>query len=344
MKLEKVEQWSDQGKEIALATVIRTWGSSPRPVGSRMAITSQGEITGSVSGGCVESAVLEVGHQVIKDGLPQKTHFGIADETAWDVGLACGGELDVFVKPFEKKDVVLWKKAEEIEGGFCRVMIVNGPQSMLGRETLITAKGERVGPDLEIGGDNEIRTLASAAIQKKESDLVEVSQPDQNQTMQIFLHVRLPRPTLVAVGGVHIAIPLMKMAKALNYHTVVIDPRKLFATPDRFPDVDLLMTSWPREAFDTFEVDEYTAIAMLTHDPKIDDPALQIALTSDAFYVGALGSQKTQADRRQRLLASGLREENLNRLHAPIGLDLGGRDPEEIAIAVMAEIVKVLNV
>ncbi len=308
-----------------------------------MAVTSRGEITGSVSGGCVESAVLEVGRKVIEHGFPQNTHFGIADETAWDVGLACGGELDVFVKPIEKGDVALWKKAEEIEGAFCRVMIVDGPDNLVGRETLITAEGDVLGPDLNIDGAHQIRARAMEAIHGKESHLLEIPHPGHGKDMDCFFHVHLPRPTVVAVGGVHIAIPMMEMAKALKYRTVVIDPRKLFATPERFPDVDQLLTSWPRDAFDTFQVDEYTAVAMLTHDPKIDDPALQIALTSDAFYVGALGSQKTQAERRKRLLASGLGEEDVDRLHAPIGLDLGGRDPEEIAIAVMAEIVQVLN-
>ena len=343
MELEKVSYWAEQGREIALATVIRTWGSSPRPVGSRMAITSQGEITGSVSGGCVESAVLDLGREVIKEGLPQKTHFGIADETAWDVGLACGGELDVFIKPVEKRDLVLWKRVDEVESAFCRVMIVDGPDNVVGRETVITASGDVVGPDLDVEGEKEIRHRALQAIREKESALEEIPHPTHDQELICFFHVHLPRPTVVAVGGVHIAIPMMKMAKALKYRTVVIDPRKLFATPERFPDVDQLLTSWPTQAFDAIQVDEYTAVAMLTHDPKIDDPALQIALTSDAFYVGALGSQKTQADRRERLLASGLREQYLGRLHAPIGLDLGGRDPEEIAIAVMAEIVQVLN-
>lgn len=343
MELEKVSHWAEMGREIALATVIRTWGSSPRPVGSRMAITSQGEITGSVSGGCVESAVLELGQKVIEEGVPQKTHFGIADETAWEVGLACGGELDVFIKPLEERDLSLLKEAGRVEGAFCQVMIVDGPENLMGRETVINASGEVVGPVLDAGKEKEIRKRAVQAIREKESILEEIQYPTRDQDIHCFFHVHLPRPTVVAVGGVHIAIPMMKMAKALRYRTAVIDPRKLFATPARFPDVDQLLTSWPTKAFEAIQIDEYTAVAMLTHDPKIDDPALQIALTSDAFYVGALGSQKTQADRRERLLASGLREEQLDRLHAPIGLDLGGRDPEEIAIAVMAEIVHVLN-
>lgn len=344
MKLnKKAKSWIEQGRNLALATVIKTWGSSPRPEGSQMLITEEGEIAGSVSGGCVEGAVVEAGFQALEDGTPRRLHFGVKDETAWEVGLACGGELDVFVMPMDADDVEGWIRANEMQGAICSVMVIDGPEALLGRVMHVSAAGEVRGAWGK-AVDEEVIERAQQRIKAKESGMDDL--PGEGlgtETLLCFFHVDLPQPTLVAVGGVHIAIPLMEMAKAMNYRTVVVDPRKLFATQDRFPEVDLLLPDWPEEAFREFKIDSYTAIAMLTHDPKIDDPALRLALNSRAFYIGALGSQKTQRDRRRRLIESGVREALIDKLHAPIGLDLGGRAPQEIAVAVMAEIVQELN-
>lgn len=338
--LEQIIAWREEGQEIALATVIRTWGSSPRPVGSSMVITSEGEMAGSVSGGCVESAVVESAFQVLENGASQLLHFGVADETAWEVGLACGGEIDVFIRPLAGQ-LQSWQRVEDHSGSFCSMMAIGGPETMVGREWILLQGGKLLGG---MGGGHLEQMLMDRAqemLRKGETGVVEIPLPDRDPgALRVFMNVHLPQPRLVAVGGVHIAIPLMSIAKAVNYRTVVVDPRKLFATPERFPEVDMLLQSWPEQAFEEIQIDQYTAVAMLTHDPKIDDPALQIALHSDAFYVGALGSTKTQADRRERLLASGVREEVLDRMHAPIGLDLGGGAAEEIALAVMAEVVR----
>jgi xanthine dehydrogenase accessory factor len=162
---------------------------------------------------------------------------------------------------------------------------------------------------------------------------------DLDETTELFLEVILPPPTLIAVGGVHITIALMALAKTLGYRTVVVDPRSAFGNVERFPNVDQLIQAWPDEAFEQVSITRSTAVAMLTHDPKLDDPALKIALASQAFYVGALGSHNTQAKRRQRLLDEGVSEAQLDHLHGPIGLDIEARTPEEIAVSIMAEIV-----
>ncbi len=335
--LPDISTWADQGKSIALATVIQTWGSSPRAVGANMALTSDGGISGSVSGGCVEGAVLEAGIEVLKNSQPRLLHFGVADETAWDVGLSCGGTIEVFVRPL---DIDIYKNlTKEINQGkpVASVMIIRAPESVLGQEMLVLEESGSVGtfgPDL----DTKALHYAQSALEEGKSLRVEI-----DESIELFINVVKPSPTLIMVGGVHIAIPLASLAKTLGYRTIVVDPRKMFGSQERFPHVDQLIQAWPDKAFEEVVLTSSTAIAMLTHDPKIDDPALKAALDSPVFYIGALGSRKTHAKRRQRLIEAGISEEQLDRLHAPIGLDLGGRSPEEIALAVMAEIVKTRN-
>jgi xanthine dehydrogenase accessory factor len=335
--LSDLDNWRAEDKSIALATVIQTWGSSPRRAGAKMALTPDGKITGSVSGGCVEGAVFEAGVEVLKSNTPQLLHFGVADETAWEVGLACGGSIDIFVKPldtnfFRSLRSVLINESPAVIG-----TVVRGPDQLLGREMLLLDDGDVTGT-ISNELDERVLNLANEALSNGASRRVML-----NEAVEIFLEVILPPPTLIAVGGVHITIALMALAKTLGYRTVVIDPRSAFGSAERFPNVDQLIQAWPQEAFQQVPLTRSTAVAMLTHDPKLDDPALKIALPGPAFYVGALGSKTTQAKRRQRLLDEGLTEAQLNRLHGPIGLEIGAGTPEEIAMSIMAEIVAVRN-
>jgi len=336
--LPDLDNWrADNNQSIALATVIQTWGSSPRRAGAKMAITPDGKITGSVSGGCVEGAVFESGVEVLKTGHPQLLHFGVADETAWEVGLACGGSIDIFVKPL---DVRFFKSLRSIlmeEQTAVIVTVVRGSDELLGREILLRDNGDVTGT---ISNELDAQVLQEARVTLSNGKSQRLM---LNESIEIFLEVILPPPTLIVVGGVHITIALMALAKTLGYRTVVIDPRSAFGSEARFPHVDQLIQLWPDEAFQQIPPNRSTAIAMLTHDPKLDDPALKIALPSSAFYVGALGSKTTQAKRRQRLLDDGLTEAQLNRLHGPIGLEIGAGTPEEIAMSIMAEIVSARN-
>ena len=336
--LPDLEKWSAQDRKIALATVIQTWGSSPRRVGAKMALTPEGKITGSVSGGCVEGAVYETGLEVLKSKHPQLLHFGVADETAWEVGLACGGSIDVFVRPLDAQLYESLHSLLEEERSAVLVTVVRGPEQLLGSEILVRDDGYITGALASQIFDRQTLDFARETLAQGESRRAML-----NEAVEVFMEVILPPPTLIAVGGVHITIALMALAKTLGYRTVVIDPRGAFGNEERFPNVDQLIQLWPEEAFQQIPITRSTAVAMLTHDPKLDDPALKIALPSTAFYVGALGSKTTQAKRRQRLLDAGLTEGQLNRLHGPIGLDIGAGAPEEIAVSIMAEIVAARN-
>lgn len=333
--LDDLTRWSEQGTDIALATVVQTWGSSPRQEGAKMAINARGEITGSVSGGCVESAVAEAGQQVLESGLPQLLHFGVADETAWSVGLACGGSVDVFVERMDLKQFNFLRELLLNEEPAASVTIVSGPESVVGRKLTLNMRdpSARFG-SLNSGSDDQSVELA---MQVAEPSLQELAA----DRVTAFVDIMPPPPTLVVVGGNQIAITLSKLAKTLDMRTVIVDPRRAFATEERFPEVDELLQVWPSEAFERVPLTASTAVVMLTHDPKIDQPALELALTSEAYYVGALGSRKTQAKRREALKERGLSEADLDRLHGPVGLELGADTPDEIALSIIAEIVTV---
>jgi xanthine dehydrogenase accessory factor len=292
-----------------------------------MALTKDARIAGSVSGGCVEAAVVEEGLEVLETGTPKLLRFGIADDTAWNVGLTCGGSIEIFV---EKLDEALFQGLSDSvdkRRPLARAVVIQG--TGLGRSVLVR------------DGATATTVTEAAALRA-----LERGQPDvitAEDGAEIFLDVELPAPTLVMVGGVHISIALTAMAKSLGYRTIVIDPRGVFGSEERFPHADELVQEWSDEGLAAVGLDRSSAVATLTHDPKIDDPALLVALRSPAFFVGALGSRKTQEKRRKRLLDRGLTEAELSRLFAPVGLDIGARSPEEIALSVMAQIVAVRN-
>jgi xanthine dehydrogenase accessory factor len=333
--LRDVDLWQEERKPIALATVVQAWGSSPRRAGAKMAITSGGNVTGSVSGGCVENAVVEAALDALRTNQPRLLHFGVADETAWGVGLACGGSIDVFVKPLDSEFLQSLRSALIDEQDAIAVTVIRGPQEVLGREMLVR-EGRGVVGTLSDDWDEAVLKLAAETLLQGTSRRAFL-----HESLEVFLEVVSAPPTLIAVGGVHIAVALVSLAKTLGYRTIIIDPRRAWGNADRFPNVDQLVQAWPEDAFRQMRVTRSTAIVMLTHDPKLDDPSLKIALSSPAFYVGALGSRSTQAKRRERLLDDGMTESQLTRLHAPIGLDIGAESPEEIALSIMAQVVEV---
>jgi xanthine dehydrogenase accessory factor len=336
--LTDLERWIKQGKAVAIGTVIQTWGSAPRGVGAKMGVSNEGEISGSVSGGCVEGAVVEAGMEVLHTDTPQLLHFGVADETAWEVGLACGGTIDVFVNRIDLAWYEPLTSAIHEENTVATATIIQGESAQLGRTLVLNEDGTHHG-SLGDGLDEATLEAAREGIASGKSGRITIQHSQEGKEVDIFLDVILPSPVLVIIGGAHISIALANLAKILGFRTIIVDPRRSFGNQARFPDVDQLIQSWPDQALAEIELNRSTAVATLTHDPKLDDPALMVALTSQAFYVGALGSQKTQNKRRQRLLAAGLSETQVNRLHGPIGLDIHARTPEEIALSIMAEIV-----
>jgi len=330
--LDDLDRWAGENLPIALATVIETWGSAPRRVGANMAITTSGSMAGSVSGGCVENAVVEGARDSLSDKRPRLLKFSVADETAWGVGLACGGRIEVFVRPLDTSLLPVLHAVLGEDDQAVLATIVRGSTRTLGRELIVRANGSTDG---SVGNewDQVVLKLAQEALSQGLSRRMAL-----NEATEIFLEVILPVPTLIVVGGVHIAQALVAFGKTLGYRTVVIDPRRAWGNAERFGGVDQLIQAWPEQAFRQVRVTRTTAIAALTHDPKLDDPALQIALETQAFYVGALGSRATHARRRARLLEAGVTESQLSRIHAPIGMEIGADSPEEIALAIMADV------
>ncbi len=337
--IQDIDAWLTADIPVAIATVIETWGSAPRKVGAKMALTASGKIAGSVSGGCVEGAVFDVGVEVLLTRHPQLLHFGVADETAWEVGLACGGSIEIFVEPLDPVTYNFLHGLLDEDEPFAVITIIRGLQEMLGKK-LVVQRGGRIFGQIDPSIDGIIAATARSALASGESRQHQINLPDTEiEPFEVFIEVLQPAPTLVMIGGVHIAVALTTFAKALGYQTIVIDPRRAFGNMERFPHVDKLIQAWPGEAFMQVELTSSTAVASLTHDPKIDDPALKIVLASPAFYIGALGSRKTHEERLRRLQEAGLTAERLKRIRGPIGLEIGANTPEEIAVAIMAEIV-----
>ncbi|MFT7586707.1 MAG: xanthine dehydrogenase accessory factor [Cellvibrionaceae bacterium] len=329
--IQDIDKWLSESKTVGLATVIQTWGSAPRKAGGKMAITLDGKISGSVSGGCVEGAVFDEAASSIGTRQSKLLQFGIADETAWEVGLACGGNIRVFV---EMLDLDIYTTARDLikqdRFGSIGTIVSSANPSLVGLK-FVTNKDEVVAGKLHA----EAAEVALATMKSGKSQLTELADGSE-----LFIEVFLPAPQLIMIGGVHIAVALVQMAKILGYQTIVIDPRKGFGNDERFPNVDKLIQKWPKAAFDEIKINENTAVALLTHDPKIDDPALHQVLDSAAFYIGALGSRKTHAKRVDRLLEAGYSQAQIGRIYGPIGLSINAQNPEEIALSVMTEIIK----
>lgn len=345
--IETIQRWRAEGKRVALATVVRTWRSAPRPTGSKMAASEAGEMVGSVSAGCVEGAVLERAIEALRTGRSEKLRFGVSDDTAWEVGLACGGEIEIFVESLARMESLSGEgpspfdvlcRSVLAERPVVRAVVMDGPADVLGSSIVVGLDGAAVG-EIEPGWDAALRARAAEVLASGACQVHRVRVGDREA--EVFFDVLLGPPVLVIVGGVHIAVELTRLAKVLDYRVVIVEPRRAFATRERFPEADALITSWPDEGLQQVGLTPATAVAILSHDPKLDDPALVVALRSPAFYVGALGSRRTQALRRQRLLQAGLSEGELSRLHGPIGLDIGGQSPGEIALSILAEIVSV---
>jgi len=323
--LPEIDRWRQAGQRVAVATVVDVQRSAPRAPGAKMAISERGEITGGVSGGCVEGAVVELAEQVLRGSPPQLVHFGIADSDAWDVGLPCGGEIDVWI---QEERPSRFEEIARAGGRAAEVTVIEGPQ--LGAKLLVEADGARSGslgsPEL----DDEAARLAGELLWTDASE----------RRGPLFIDVVAPAPRLVLFGAVDIAAHLCTLARGLGWRPYVVDPRARFATAERFPDAEEVIAAWPEEAFARLGgIDPATAIVVLTHDPKLDDAALLLALRSPARFVGAMGSRRAQAARRERLLAAGMGEEELERLAAPVGLDLGAISREETALSILAEVV-----
>lgn len=327
--LQSTLDWLDEGRRVVLATVIQTWGSAPQPVGSKLLIDGDGNFLGSVSGGCVEASVVAEAVDVLAEGRPKTLEFGVEDGTAWQVGLACGGTIRILLEPI----------APHADGGSIPENVFRelvGDLQSRRPAALVTqlATGARRLGHSPADFGQELTGAVEDALRRDKSTLLE--SPDG----EVFIDVFNPAIRLVMVGAVHVAQSLVPMAQALGYDVTIIDPREAFASAQRFGETKLIH-EWPDEALRKIGVDSRTAIVVLSHDPKIDDPALLYALKSDALYLGALGSKRTHAKRAERLIEAGATATDIERIHAPIGLDIGAVGPAEIALSIIAEIIAV---
>jgi len=349
--LETYDAWRAAGLDVGRAIVIRAFGSAPRTEGATLLVAADGRMIGSVSGGCVEGAAAEAVLEAQRTGHSRVIRYGISDEQAWGVGLACGGTIDVLVEPAVADTTVRAARASTTDAGrlgfaVATLLPADTPPPTVGPAAAYEAGPPRESELLEIEGreaeagastdrsaDTPLHEAARAAVDRGRSGIVDLADGPR------FIEVFPSRPRLVVVGATEVARWLVGFARPLGYLTVVIDARAAFATPERFPDVDRLVQAWPDEAFDAIELGPTDAVAVLSHDPKLDEPAIVEAVRRGARYVGAVGSRKTQSARRAALLSAGLTAEEIGTVRGPIGLDLGGREPSETALAIIAEIV-----
>ncbi len=331
--------WANSNKTFAIARVIKTWGSSPRPVGSAMIISEEMEILGSVSGGCVEGAVIKASKAIISKGGGQKLKFGVTDESAWEVGLSCGGQMEVYLeKSFSFDERIserkVWAQLQHCLNNNEACVLLTALVDETNQHYLILPNDE----SKKNGLSPNLQEAGLKAYRERKNQFIEV------EGKQYFAQVFPRKSQMLIIGAAHITVDLVALAKSYDFETIVIDPRGIFINKTQFKTPpDQIFELYPEEILGDFTLDGYSYAVILSHDPKIDDSALNILLKSDIGYIGALGSRKTHAKRRSRLESAGFSTEEIDRIHSPIGMDIKAKKPREIALSIMGEIIKVQN-
>ena len=312
-------------KRFAIATVVNTWGSSPRPVGSQMLVTDSSEIIGSVSGGCIENAVIEESFQIMNGASPKIFNFNVSNERAWEVGLTCGGKVSVYIETDETQSKLYDNMMNAIQSRQFFTIIKDLTQHT---NFLCFSSTQKI-------SNPSIKKFVST---QEYQNLTTGMSEDHKWFIQLYS----PKPKIIIIGAVHIAQHLEKMCDACGFSIEIIDPRDTFATKKRFK-IGKLINQWPDDYFNKNSIDNKTAIVTLTHDPKLDDPALFHALKSNAFYIGCLGSRKTHSIRVERLRKSGFNSNDIQKINGPIGLGINAKSPAEIAVSIISQIIQVKN-
>jgi len=340
--IEEILPNFNSGIPLALATVTRTWSSAPRPVGASMSVSGTQDVVGSVSGGCVEGAIHEASLEVLKTGVAKSVTYGVSDDNAFSVGLTCGGTIELFIQlvsqeTFPEFELVAQNIKGDIPVGIA-TLVAGGDE--LGSRIIITnesAMGTLGNRDLDHSVIEDARGLLAQG--KTKTLKLGPNGERRMDQLSIFVESYAPAPKMIVFGAIDFAAAVSKIGKFLGYHVTVCDARAIFATKRRFPEADEVVVDWPHRYLPTVEIDERTVICVLTHDPKFDVPVLEIALRTKAGYIGAMGSRRTHLDRMARLKEIGMSDAEISRLRSPIGLDLGGRTPEETAVSIAAEII-----
>lgn len=336
--LDDLDRWQRQSEQVAIATLTEVRGSAPRLPGARFCATRSGEVSGSVSGGCIEADLYEHAMQVLDGDRPAVVQYGISDELAFEVGLSCGGEIEVLVEPF-RSDAVWEALREALIGQRSAVLAVGlEPAEIAGRRMVVFEDGATTG-SVEAGLDGAIAEQAGGLLSAGGTRRLALGEPGAERA--VFLEAFRPPPHLFLLGAAFAAPPLARMASEAGFHVTVVDPRSAFATRERFPSVDKLIVGWPNEALEGADLGPHSYIVMLLHDEKFDVPALVPALRSEAGYIGVMGSRRTHERRLEQLRDEGCDDAALARLRAPIGLNIGGREPAEIAVSILAEMLAV---
>lgn len=331
--------WASAQKPFAIARVIKSWGSSPRQQGSALIVAEDMQMAGSVSGGCVETDVIRQILPLIKNGGAKHIPYGVTNEDAWAVGLSCGGKMEIYAERFwafgNEAEQEVWENVKQRKSKNLGSVLVTALTEQGGQNSLLLPDGKVLGNLLS----HKLKEAALSCYAERRHQLVTHNEIDY------FIHIFPPKSRLLIVGAAHITADLISLAKLYDFETVVIDPRGVFATKTTFSTPpDQLLEAYPSEVLANFPLDAYTYAVVLSHDPKIDDDALQILLRSDAAYIGALGSRKTHAKRVARLEAAGFSSEQIARIHAPVGVAIGAQTPKEIALSIMAEVIQAKNV
>jgi xanthine dehydrogenase accessory factor len=338
-ELGTLRRWQADGTRFALATVIATSQSAPRPAGAVLAVHPDGEVVGSVSGGCVEGAVVEVATEVLETDVPQRVRYGISDDEAFSVGLTCGGTIEVLVHPVTagSADLSALESHLAADEPVAWVAVVDGDHA---GSTLLVRPDEVTGTTGDEGLDHAVVADARGMLQQGATGMRHYGPHGERRVddVGVFVASYAPRPRMLVFGAIDFAAAVASVGRFLGYHVTVCDARARFATSARFPDADDVVVEWPHRYLAHTDVDPRTVICVLTHDPKFDVPVLQEALRTDAAYVGVMGSRRTHDDRLARLREAGVDAAALDRLRSPIGLDLGARTPQETAVSIAAEI------
>ena len=342
--LDQITKWWDSGETFGLATVVNTFRSAPRDPGAALAVSGGGEVVGSVSGGCVEGAVYELAREVCETGQPVLQTYGISDDAAFDVGLTCGGIIELFVEPVSRERFLgLGDVAAAIrdEVPVAVATVISGPGA-LGARRIIRAGAATgtlgAGDRLDEAVDDDARGMLAQGL----TGVRHYGEHGERRLddLSVFVQSFAPPPRMLVFGAIDFAAAVARAGKFLGYRVTVCDARPIFATHARFPDADEVIVDWPHRYLAQTPIDSRTVICVLTHDPKFDVPVLEVALRTPAGYIGAMGSRRTHDDRLARLREAGLTEDELTRLRSPIGLDLGARTPEETAVSVAAELIQ----
>ncbi|WP_419161375.1 XdhC family protein [Candidatus Palauibacter sp.] len=333
---DDLARWAGRGDPIAVATLIAVRRSAPLPPGARFAISGAGELSGSISSGCVEGDLHERLSALLGGDAPATVTYGITDEMAAGVGLSCGGEIDVLLDLHDPGDPV-WQRLWQLHEAGAPGVLLTGIGAPTGSRQLLLETDRSLGTLGSAEFDRVARSRVAEWLGRSDAHVVELVHGDPDSA--VFVESFVPPPRLVIVGATPIGHALCAMAHRTGFEVVVIDPREAFLRPERFPAAARLDARWPDEAMATLDLDPRTSVVVLTHDEKLDEPALEAALTSRCGYVGLLGGRRTQRKRREALLARGLDEAVCDRIHGPVGLEIGARSPEQIAVSILAQLI-----